>query len=156
MLVRDAMTRDPASCTPDTPLIEVARLMVAHDCGALPVIRDERERKPVGVITDRDIVVRALAEEADPRATTVNQVMSNSCVTIAPDAPIEDCCRVMEAYQVRRILVVDEHGGLIGIVAQADLGSAASDEDLATTIKEISQPSFATTGALAPLRPIEG
>ncbi|MBA3847796.1 MAG: CBS domain-containing protein [Planctomycetes bacterium] len=156
MLVRDAMTRDPASCTPDTLLVEVARLMVAHDCGALPVIRDDRERKPVGVVTDRDLVVRALAEEHDLRAITVTQVMSNSCVTILADAPIEECCRVMEAYQVRRILVVDERGGLIGIVAQADLASAASDEDLATTVKEISQPSFATTGALAPMPPIQG
>ncbi len=155
MLVRDAMTRDPVWCTPETNLVDVARQMVAHDCGAMPVLR-EPERKPVGMITDRDLAVRGLAEERDPRATTAGECMSNSCVTILADSSIEECCRVMEAYQVRRILVVDDHGALIGIVAQADLANAASDEDLAATVKEISQPSFATTGTLAPPPPVQG
>jgi CBS domain-containing protein len=148
MLVKDAMTRDPACCTPATALHEVARLMAEHDCGAIPVVRDGGERKPVGIITDRDIVVRALADGRDPYGTTVGDCMSNSCVTIAPDATIEDCCKVMEAYQVRRVVVVDEGGRALGVVSQADVATAASDEDVAAVVREISQPGFGQAGAV--------
>lgn len=143
MLVRDVMTHDPICCTPETSVERVARMMVEYDCGSVPVIRDEDDYRPIGIVTDRDVVVRAIAEGRNPLNLVANDCMSNSCVTIAPDAGVDECCRVMEAYQVRRVLVVDEHGEVVGLVAQADLAGAAAEEDVAQVVKAISQPSYA-------------
>jgi CBS domain-containing protein len=143
MLVRDVMTQDPICCTPETPLERVAKLMVEYDCGAVPVIRDEDDYRPIGMITDRDIVVRALAEGRNPLNLVANDCMSNSCVTVEPDAGLAECGRIMEAYQVRRVLVVDAHGEVVGLVAQADLAGAGSEEEVAQVLKGISQPSYA-------------
>jgi len=143
MLVRDVMTHDPVCCTPETPLERVARLMIEYDCGAIPVIRDEDDYRPIGVITDRDIVVRALAEGRNPLNLVANDCMSNSCVTVGPEAALDECCRVMEAYQVRRVMVVDARGEVVGLVAQADLAGAGSEDEIAQVVKGISQPSYA-------------
>lgn len=142
MVVRDVMTHDPACCTGETPLQRAAHLMVEYDCGAIPVIRDEDDYRPVGVITDRDIVVRAVAEGRNPLNLTVGDCMSPSCVTIAADAPLSECCRLMESYQVRRVLVVDDHGELIGLVAQADI-AGADETEAAHVVRGVSQPSYA-------------
>jgi CBS domain-containing protein len=140
MLVKEIMSADPVCCTPETPLREVAALMSDYDCGAIPIVKDEESRQPIGVITDRDIVCRAIAEGKDASALTATDVMSNSCVTVSPDADLQECCKVMEAYQVRRVLVVDENRGCCGIVSQADIAAAAPEEDVAEVVKEISQP----------------
>ncbi len=143
MLVRDVMTHDPVCCTPETALDKVARLMVEYDCGSIPVIKNEDDYRPTGVITDRDIVVRCVAEGKNPLNLVANDCMSNSCVTVSPEATIDDCCKVMEAYQVRRVMVVDAQGELVGLVAQADIAGAVPDEEIAEVVKEISQPSYA-------------
>ncbi len=143
MLVRDVMTHDPVCCTPETSLDKVGRLMVEYDCGSIPVIKDEDDYRPIGVITDRDIVVRSIAEGRNPLNLVANDCMSNSCVTVSPEASIDDCCKVMEAYQVRRVMVVDAQGELVGLVAQADIAGAVTEEEVAEVVKEISQPSYA-------------
>lgn len=139
-LVREVMTRDPVCCTPDARLSQVARMMVEQDCGAIPVVESERSRKLVGVVTDRDIVCRTVAEEKNPLEMTAESCMSTSVVTIAPEASIKECCQQMEQHQIRRIAVVDQSGSCCGLVAQADLAMKAPKEEAAEVVEEVSQP----------------
>src|SRR6185436_8376565 len=90
MRVRDVMTRDPACCTPDLPLEVAARLMVARDCGAIPVVGDLVSRMPIGLITDRDIVTRSLAQGLDPLAMTVRDCMSAPALTVFETTTIHE------------------------------------------------------------------
>jgi CBS domain-containing protein len=138
--VKDIMTVDPACCTPDTSLWEVARLMVEHDCGEIPVVRGNGAMKPVGVITDRDIVCRAVAQQRNPLEMTAGECMTEGCVTIAQDAGLDACCELLEEKQIRRMLVVDGTGALCGIVAQADIARSASGRKTAEVVREVSQP----------------
>jgi len=96
MQVKDIMTADPACCAPHTPLPEVARLMVEHDCGEIPIV--DAQRKPVGVITDRDITCRTVAENRNPLELTARDCMSSPVVTVASEASVEDCCKTMEDH----------------------------------------------------------
>src|SRR2546422_10943679 len=121
MQVRDMMTPDPACCTSDTPLAEVARMMVDKDCGEIPVVDNNSSKQPVGVLTDRDIVCRTIANGLNPLDLTAADCMSTPIVMATPDMSIEECCRIMEEKLVRRGLVVDERGSCCGIVALADI-----------------------------------
>lgn len=140
MQVRDIMTQQVASCTPETGLEEVAAMMVECDCGAIPVV-DPQTRKAVGVVTDRDIVCRAVAKGQNPMGMKVDQVMTMPIATVGPDASLEDCLAEMERAQVRRMLVVDEQGLLCGVVAQADIARAAPEHQTAELVKDVSKPS---------------
>lgn len=103
MQVREIMSRDVACCTPDTALTEVARMMVECDCGAIPVIeRKNGGRKVIGMVTDRDIVCRTVAEGKNPVDLTAGAAMSPGVITARPDESIEECCLKMEEHQVRR------------------------------------------------------
>lgn len=121
MKVREIMTKNPACCTPDSSLREVAQMMVEHDCGCIPVVDSEMSKKPVGTITDRDITVRAFASGNNPLDLKASDVMTTDVVSVRPGVSVEQCCDVMESKQIRRVLVVDESGKLSGIVAQADV-----------------------------------
>ena len=139
MQVKDIMTREPACCTPDTNLQEVARLMVECDCGEIPVVENRQSMKPVGVVTDRDICCRTVAEGKNPLELTAGDCMSSPCVTVTSEMGVEDCCRVMEENQIRRVPVVDERGACCGIVAQADIAQRASERETAEVVKEVSR-----------------
>lgn len=119
MNVADLMTRDPATCASNTPLREVARMMVERDCGAIPVV-DEQTR-PIGIVTDRDIVTRAVASGENPLEHTAGDCMTPGCVTVTEEMSAELCCQHLEERQIRRAVVVDGDGRCIGIVAQADV-----------------------------------
>src|SRR5688572_28606376 len=110
MRVKDVMTKSPACCTPDTSLRDVARMMVEYDCGCIPVLEGDKKRKPVGVVTDRDICCRVVAEGRNPLDLTARDCMSSQCVTVNPETSIEECCDLMESNQVRRVPVVDSSG----------------------------------------------
>lgn len=140
MRVKDVMTADVACCTPDTPLQETARLMVERDCGAIPVVADQQSKKPVGVVTDRDIATRAVAQGKNPLELTVRDVMSTDCRTVAADATIEECCVEMQVHRVRRIVVTDEAGACCGIVSQADIALSTSDGQAGRVVQEVSRP----------------
>src|SRR6476646_1501128 len=114
MQVKDIMTANPACCREDTPLTVVAGLMAEHDCGAIPVVADDAGAAPVGIVTDRDVVLRAVAAGKDPRQTTAGDCMSPGLVTVPPDLDVEECARVMEDEQIRRVLVVDAGGAVCG------------------------------------------
>ena len=146
MNVREVMTSDPACCSPGTPLPQVARLMVENDCVCIPVVDDHEQ--PIGVITDRDICCRAVAEAKDPRELTARDCMSDSCVTVTPETSVEDCCALLEDNQIRRAVVVDEQGRCCGIVAQSDI--ALHERALAgEVVQAVSQPSDAASTVAA-------
>lgn len=148
MKVKDIMTVEPACCVPDTDLGEVARLMVEHDCGEIPVVQSNGVMKPVGVITDRDIVCRTVAQQLNPLEMTAADCMTEGCITVAEDAGIDACCALLEQHQVRRMLVVDASGALCGIVAQADIARSMSGRKTAEVVREVSQPKAPHIAAL--------
>ena len=137
--VTSVMTANPACCTAETPLRDVARMMIDNDCGEIPVVDDHEARRPLGVITDRDIAVRAVASGAASEAAA-GEFMSSPCITVRPDDSLSDCCQVMEQHQIRRVLVVDEDERVCGIVSLADVARHAAQSATAEVVKEVSEP----------------
>jgi CBS domain-containing protein len=138
MRVEDIMSRDPVFCSPGTNLREVAEKMVEFDCGEIPIC--DGAGKPIGVITDRDIVCRVIAKGHDPLASRAEEYMSDPVVTTTPDASLDDCVRLMEQYQVRRLPVVDSGGVCCGMVAQADVARHANRDTIAEVMEHVSEP----------------
>ncbi len=138
MQVQEFMTEFPACCTPNTKLQTVAHLMVENDCGAIPVIDYVETKHLVGILTDRDITCRAVAEGKNPFEFTANDCMTRSVTTVTPEMSLEECCRVMEEYHVRRVPVVDDSGSCCGIVSQADIAKCAPVLETAEVVREIS------------------
>jgi CBS domain-containing protein len=112
---------------------------VEHDCGEIPVCG--AGRKPIGVVTDRDIVCRLIARGKDPLRLRASDCMSSPVITVAPETSLEDCSRLMEQYQVRRLPVVAADGALCGMVAQADLVKRAPGGIAIEVIQKVSAPS---------------
>ena len=119
--VREIMTEAPAAVTRDTPLAEVAQLMRDLDVGVIPVVDDVDSYRLEGVITDRDIAVRAVARGENVKRAKAGDFMSRAVSTVRPNATIRDVFTVMKRERVRRVPVVEDDGKLVGIVAQADL-----------------------------------
>jgi CBS domain-containing protein len=138
MTVVSVMTPNPACCTATTPLRDVARMMLEHDCGQIPVV-DESQR-PIGVVTDRDIAVRVVAEGRNSNDATAADAMSMPVRTVTTETSVADCVCVMEADQIRRVPVVDADGKLAGIVSIADLALSGKQEATAEVVKEVSEP----------------
>ena len=136
MKVKDLMTPNPTVVKPDDNVAQAATLMKQEDCGALPVVANG---KLVGIITDRDIVIRAIAAGKDPRSTKISDVMTADPATIAPDASDDDAEKLMAKSQVRRVPVV-EGGKLVGIIVTAQLARRGNTAELGETIREISEP----------------
>jgi CBS domain-containing protein len=145
MKVKDVMTERVATATAETSLEDIARMFVERDCGAIPILKSENSKKPIGIVTDRDIVCRVLAAGKDPRGLTAGDCMSTPCVTVAPGVRLDVCCRTMEENRIRRLVVVDQEGFCCGIVSQADVARRIADKG-GEILKEVSQP---TTSASA-------
>lgn len=129
------MTRNVRTATRDTTLADVAVMMRDGDMGAVPVVENGRL---IGIVTDRDIVVRAIAEGKDP-STPVGEAMTTELSTVAADDYVFEAVRLMGDKQVRRIPVVDADGKLAGIIAMADVALETEDErEIAETLEEIS------------------
>jgi CBS domain-containing protein len=139
--VRDAMTENPRSIGTSASVVEAARLMRDQHVGSLPITDDE---KLVGMITDRDITTRVVAEAADPTTTSVGDVYSQDLISVEPDNDLEDAVQLMASHQVRRLPVV-ENGRLVGIVAQADIALNLRENEQRTgeLVEAISEPSGA-------------
>ena len=138
MKVRDMMTTKLVTCGPDDTLSIAARNMQAKDIGSCPVV--ERD-KLVGLVTDRDITVRAVAKGMDPNSTMVRDVMTTSLITGDPDMSAEDACELMAENQIRRLPIVEGHR-LVGMISLADLAMDLEEEDmLADMLTRISVPS---------------
>ena len=134
--VRDAMTQDPRSIGASASVVEAARLMREQHIGSLPVTEDERL---VGMITDRDITTRVVAESAAPETTSVGDVYSRDLISVEPDNGLDDALQLMARHQVRRLPVV-ENGRLVGMVAQADIALKENDRT-GELVGAISEPS---------------
>jgi CBS domain-containing protein len=141
MNVKELMTPNPACCTRDTSLQEVARLMVQCDCGEIPVVERDDERRPIGVVTDRDIVCRAVAEGRDPAAMKAGDVMTSPAVCARETDDVDAVERMMATHQIRRVPVVNQRGDVCGIVSIADIARRDSRKDTGTVVREVSAPS---------------
>ncbi len=138
--IRSIMTADPTCCSADTTLREVAQMMKDRDCGEIPVV--DGNRKPLGVITDRDIVVRALAQGDYSSSAKVSTCMTSPVTTITTQCILDECADAMEQNQIRRVVVVDEQGCVAGIVAQADIALACRDGRTGEVVKQVSRPNM--------------
>lgn len=134
--IRELMTQGPRTATPDDDVATVARWMRDEDAGALPVVEGERL---VGMLTDRDVVVRVVAEGRDPASTRVGEVASRRLVTIDPQQGADEALRLMAQHQVRRLPVVEEDGKLVGMVSQADMAREADPTSVGEAVDRISR-----------------
>jgi CBS domain-containing protein len=134
--IRDLMTEGPRTATPDDDVATAARRMRDEDAGALPVVEGERL---VGMLTDRDVVVRVVAEGRDPTATRVGEVASRRLVTVDPQQDADEALRLMAQHQVRRLPVVEEDGKLVGMVAQADMARESDPTSVGEAVDRISR-----------------
>lgn len=149
MRVREIMTDNPTCCAPDDTVQTAARAMMDADCGCLPVVDDIGSRHVVGVVTDRDLAIRALADGRGPE-TRVREVMTADPACCGPDADVREVERIMADRQVRRVPVVDDNNCCVGMVAQADLARRereVDDHEVRETIERISEPSHRDNGA---------
>lgn len=136
--VSEIMTPEPRCCTPDSDLHEVARLMCENDVGEIPVVESEQAPRLVGVITDRDIVCRTVAEGRNPLRLLARDCMTFPCYTVSPEDTVERCCQVLEERRIRRVPVVDREGFIRGIVAQADIALKTDARRTAEVVSQIS------------------
>lgn len=139
MEIREIMTSNPACCVPETSLAEVAAMMIDCDCGEIPVVETAGSLKPVGVVTDRDIVCRTIGKGLNPMEMSAGDIMTTPVVTATPEMSFEDCCNLMEEKQIRRVPVVDEEGACCGIVALADIAKHSTKENAGELTKEVSK-----------------
>ena len=136
--VTNVMTANPCCCKRDTPLKDVAQMMIDNYCGMIPVVDDHG--KPIGTVTDRDIAVRIVACGKDASTACASDAMSVPVHSVTIDSSLRDAVCMMEAEKVRRLLVVDADGKLAGVAAIADLALAGKDEATAQVVKEVSEP----------------
>ena len=141
MLNREIMSTHIVDCTPETSLEVAAKLMADSGCGALPVVDHLQQRRLLGIITDRDIITRGLANGLDPVTATVASCMSAPVIAVGWHDEVERSCRLLEEHQIRRIPVIDEAGVCCGMLAQADIARYASADLTAHLLKEVSTPS---------------
>jgi len=147
MQVKGMMTVDPECCTSDTPLPDVARMMVQNDCGEIPVVDNKSSKVPVGVITDRDIVCRTVATGLNPLDLTAGDCMSSPIVTVKPETTMEECCRILEEKQIRRVPVVNDRGSCVGILAVADVALHTGRNVAGHIVTQISEPTASSSAA---------
>jgi len=134
--IREIMTSNPSTVEPYTTVVDAARVMKQEDAGVVPVTENGRL---TGMVTDRDIAIRVVAEGKDPQSTTVQEVASKNLVTLDPEQELDEALRLMAQHQVRRLPVVEEDGRLVGIVAQADVARKGDDTQTGQVVQEISE-----------------
>jgi CBS domain-containing protein len=138
MTCSELMTKDPKTCATTDVVQEAAQLMKSEDVGPIPIVGDNGKLE--GIITDRDIVLKVVAEGRDPKTTKLADVMTTDVITCAADCNIEETLNLMEDNQVRRIPVVDASGRLVGIISQADIATRLDDsEKTAELVEDISK-----------------
>ncbi len=150
MKAEQIMTPEPRVATADVSVRALAQLMVEYDCGLIPIVVSAEDLQPVGCVTDRDITCRIVAPGKDPEASRARDCMSSPCITVLRDDSVEECCRLMEESQVRRLLVVNRGGQLCGIIAQADVAEFLRSRQAAEVVRVISQHSAEPPGGGAP------
>jgi CBS domain-containing protein len=141
MKIREAISPNPICCLPTDSAQRVARTMCDHNIGSIPVVLDQDSRKLVGMITDRDLCCSVIADGLDPKSVTIEKFMTLNPVTCREGENVENCERLMQEHQIRRMPIVDAENHVIGIVAQADLALKDKPERVSKTVAEISKTS---------------
>jgi CBS domain-containing protein len=134
--VREVMTSKLCSIDTDKTVTYAAKMMRDEDVGLAPIVEGDRL---VGVLTDRDIAVRVVAEGRDPEQVKVTDVASRDLVTLDPQQDLDEALRLMARHQVRRLPVVEEDGRLVGVVAQADVAQQGDDARTGEVVEQISR-----------------
>jgi CBS domain-containing protein len=134
--VSEAMSSNPCSIDATKSVTYAAKMMRDEDVGVAPIVEGQ---KLVGVLTDRDVAIRVVAEGRDPQSTTVTEVASKEVVTVDPQQDLDEALRLMAKHQVRRLPVVEEDGRLVGVLAQADVAREGDDTRTGQVVEEISQ-----------------
>jgi CBS domain-containing protein len=141
MKIQDIMTKDPSCVTPDATVREAAQVMKREDVGVVPVVNGEAEKRLVGIVTDRDIAIRCIADGKDGLCRVREVMSSGDLATCSFSDDVEQVMDAMRTEKVRRIPIVDERGSLVGIVSQADVLRKTRDMNRAgETVEEISEP----------------
>ena len=136
----EVMTKNPVCCVPDNMVIKAADLMKSDHVGSIPVIENEQTQKLVGIVTDRDLALKVVAEGLDAKSTKVETIMTRKVVTCSPEDDVQKAVDAMSKHQLRRIPVVDDDNKILGIIAQADVAIHFDHpKKTAAMIKEISQ-----------------
>jgi CBS domain-containing protein len=135
--IRELMSSNPCAIDADKPVAYAAKMMKQEDVGLAPVVEGDRL---VGTLTDRDIVVRVVAEGKDPQTVAVREVASTDLVTIDPQQDLDEALQLMASKQVRRLPVVEQDGRLVGVLAQADIAREAKEKQTGQLVEDISQP----------------
>ena len=143
MKISEIMTTEIKKATPDNTLADIAAMMRDEDVGALPVVQDGELR---GIVTDRDIVVRAIAEGKEPTTTTVQEVLSEELESVEPDDDVEDAADLMASRQIRRLPVV-QRGKLIGMVSLGDIAVKHEESTASHALEGVSEGVKASMGA---------
>jgi len=123
MICREIMTKDPECCLPSDSVMKAAQLMKSEDVGPIPIVDDKDGKKLTGIVTDRDLAIKVVAEARDPKTTAIEEVMSEGLVTCRENDDVQTVLKLMQDNQIRRIPVVDKKDQLVGIIAQADVAT---------------------------------
>jgi len=136
----EVMTKNPVCCFPNDTVSKVAQLMKSKDFGSVPIIENEQTKKLVGIVTDRDLALKIVAEGRDPKSTKAEEVMARKVVTCRAEDDLQTALDAMSGHKLRRIPVVDKNNGIVGIIAQADVATRVDQpEKTAAVVKGISQ-----------------
>ena len=137
----EVMTRDPICCLSTDTASKAAQLMRVVDVGSIPVVEDEQTLKLVGIVTDRDLAIRVVADGRSANLTRVADVMSHEIITCRANDDVQKAVDAMSLHQLRRIPVIDDDHRVVGIISQADIATRVEkSEEIAEMVKEISQP----------------
>ena len=141
MKIQDIMTKNPSCVTPDATVREAAQVMSREDVGIVPVVEGQSDKRLVGVVTDRDIAIRCVAEGKDGTCRVREVMSTDKLATCGEDDDVDSLMEAMRSEKVRRIPIVDERGSLVGIVSQADVVRKARDgQNAERTVERISEP----------------
>ena len=140
MKCNELMTKDPACCLPTDTVFDAAQLMKSEGVGPIPIVSDKQTKKLAGIITDRDLALKVVAEGLDPKQTKIEEVMTTGVQTCGPDDDVSNVLELMEEHHVRRIPIVDDKDCLVGIIAQADVATRIDQADKThEVVEEISR-----------------
>ena len=136
----EVMTKNPFCCQPDDGVAGAAQLMKSKGVGSIPIVENANTNKLVGIVTDRDMALKIIAEGRDPQNTKLKDIMSTKVVTVRADDDVKKALDAMSKNQLRRIPVVDKDNRMVGIISQADVATRVNDAGkTAAVVKEISQ-----------------
>jgi CBS domain-containing protein len=149
MKIESVMTKNPVCCSPSDTVQRVAQMMKQQDVGAIPVVCDLVSKELIGIITDRDLCVSAIADGKEPHSTTIVSYYTKNVITCSPEDTLEVCEQKMKTHKVRRIPVVDSQNSCVGIIVQADIARVDRPESFQALITEISRPKMKPAAPIA-------